>query len=85
MQDGGYRRQVIRSDGEAAILSHIHASVHLAMLETEALGLVREVAVKGDYAGDGLAEGVVEEVKGKIRTLRQAIEEFRAGWSPTLR
>ena len=75
LKDGGYRRQVIRSDGEPAILAHIQASVHLAMLQNEATELVREVSTKGDSAGNGLAEGAVKEVKGKIRTLRHAAEE----------
>ena len=69
----GYQRHIVRSDGEAAMVSH----VRLAILATVADGphdLIQEQTSKGQPPGTGLAEGTVKEVKSKVRTLQFKLE-----------
>ena len=74
LKAGGYRRSIVRSDGEPAIKSNIRDAVLHAMTDS-AQEFLTEVVSKGQSPGNGLAEGAIKEVKAKIRTLRQALEE----------
>ena len=70
---GGYERQIVRSDGESAMVSH----VRLAILATMADGpceTIQEKTSKGQSPGNGLAEGPVKLVKAKIRTFCYELE-----------
>ncbi len=58
---GGYKRQILRSDGEPAILAHGRATMDAAMLKDEQLDFVPETVSKGQSPGNGLAEGAVKE------------------------
>ena len=71
---GGYPRMIVRSDGEAAMVAHVAAAMKAAS-SSSGVELVREQTSLGDSRGNGLAEGAVKEVKGKIRTVRYAAEK----------
>ena len=74
LKNAGYRRSIVRSDGEQAIKSNIRDAVMQAMSDT-ALEFLTETVSKGQSLGNGLAEGAIKEVKAKIRTQRQALED----------
>ena len=71
---GGYKRHIVSSDEEAAVVG----LVILAILATMADGpheLIQEQTSRGQSPGNGLAEGAVKEVKAKIQTLRYELEK----------
>jgi len=72
--DGGYKRQVIRSDGEPALWAHINGAITRTLLDNDAAEVVREVVSRGQSAANGLAEGAVKEIKANVRTLRHSAE-----------
>jgi hypothetical protein len=48
--DGGYKRQILRRDGEPALRSHVERATQQAMLDNEAAEMLCEVTQKGDSA-----------------------------------
>eukprot|EP00973_Karenia_brevis_P007679 1042832-Karenia_brevis.AAC.1 len=56
----GYKRVILRSDGERAILSHIRGAVNSLLLERP-IDVLQETTSKADSAANGLAEGAVKE------------------------
>jgi hypothetical protein len=74
LEAGGYQRQIVRSDGEPAMVAHVVGAIQQAMLSGAPLEFLREQVSKGQSQGNGLAEGAVKEAKAKIRTLRHAAE-----------
>ena len=65
---------VVRSDGEPALLAHVKAARAMTMVSDVPLELVHEHVSKEQSPGNGLAEGAVEEVRAKIRTLKHSTE-----------
>ena len=74
LQAGGYPREVVRSDGEPALLAPVRAARAMTMVSDVPLESVHEQVNKEQSPGDGLAEGAVKELKAKIRTLRHSTE-----------
>ena len=70
---GGYKRQIVRSDGEAAMVSHVRLAI-LAMVADGPCELIQEQTSKGKSPAKGLAEGAVKEVMSRFRTLRYELE-----------
>ena len=64
----GYKRQVVRSDGRAAMVS----TVRLSILATMADGPYTDV--EGQSSENALAEGAVKEVNANIRTFQYDLE-----------
>ena len=65
----GYRRVVFRSDNEPSILSLLRA-VKVAWTGDA----VQETSVEGDPQSKGDAESSVNVVKGRVRSIRLAVE-----------
>ena len=76
---GVYKRQIVKSDGEAAMVSHVRV---LATMADGAYELIQEQTSKGQPLENGLAEGVVKEVKAKIRTLLYELERGLSRTAP---
>ena len=75
---GGYPRQVVRSDGEPALVALAVAAMKIAKIR-DGVELVREQTLKADSKGNGLAEGAVKEIKAKVRTLRFFVKKASEG------
>ena len=72
LQAGSYKRVVVRSDGEPALLVHVIAARAMTVVADVPVESVREQVSKEQSPGNGLAEGAVEELKAKIRSLRHS-------------
>ena len=66
----GYRKVVMKSDGEHSIVALKEAAAREAAIES-----VPEESPVGDHQANGLAENAIREVKRQIRVLRSALEE----------
>eukprot|EP00435_Cladocopium_sp_Y103_P007713 s12_g2.t1 len=66
----GYRKVVLKSDGEHSIVALKEAAATKAAIES-----VPEESPVGDRRANGLAEKAIREVKRQIRVLRSALEE----------
>ena len=67
----GYRRIVLKSDGEPAI---VKLKERLAMV-LPTVEIVPKESVEDDPRSNGAAEGAVKEVKGKTRALKSSTED----------
>ena len=70
---GGCKRQIVRTDGEAAMVSHVRVAI-LATMADAAIELIQEQTSKGPSLENGLADGAVKEERAQIRTLRYDME-----------
>ena len=66
----GYKRVVLKSDGEPAIVALKEHAAKEAGLE-----FVSEESPVGDHQANGLIENAIREVKRQIRVLRSVLEE----------
>eukprot|EP00435_Cladocopium_sp_Y103_P014191 s2521_g3.t1 len=66
----GYRKVVLKSDGEHSIVALKEAAAREAAIES-----VPEESPVGDHQANGLVENAIREVKRQIRVLRSALEE----------
>ena len=67
----GYKRLVMRSDNERALLAFLRS----AAASLEGTEVVEQLCPEGDYAANGLAEVAVREVKAQLRVLKSHLEE----------
>ena len=74
LQAGGCPREVVRSGGEPALLTHVRAARSMTMVSDVPLESVHEQVSTEQSPGNGLAEGAVKELKAKIRTLMHSTE-----------
>ena len=65
----GYRRIVLRNDGEASI----EALKEAVRMELD-IDIIPENSPVGDHAANGVAEATVKQVQGQIRTMKDALE-----------
>ena len=70
---GGYKRQIVRSDGADAMVSHVRLSI-LATMADGPYEVTQEQTSKSQSLGSGLAEGAVKEAKANIRTFRYELK-----------
>jgi len=66
----GYRKVVLKSDGEHSIMALKEAAAREAAIES-----VPEEPPPGGHQANGLVENAIREVKRQIRVLRSALEE----------
>jgi len=66
----GYRKVVLKWDGERSIMALKEAAAREAAIES-----VPEESPPGDHQANVLAENAIREVKRQIRALRSALEE----------
>ena len=66
----GYRKVVLKSDGEHSIMALKEAAAREAAIES-----VPEESLPGGHRANGLVENAIREVKRQIRVLRSALEE----------
>ena len=67
----GWKRIVMRSDNERALLSLLRA----AAMSLEGVEVVEQACPEGDHAANGLAEVAVREVKAQTRVLKSHLEQ----------
>ena len=66
----GYRKVVLKSDGEHSIMALKEAAAREAAIES-----VPEESPPADHQANGLVETAIREVRRQIRVLRSALEE----------
>ena len=66
----GYRKVVLKSDGEHSIMALKEAAAREAAIES-----VPEESPPADHQANGLVENAIREVRRQIRVLRSALEE----------
>ena len=71
---GGSKRQHVRCDGEAAVVSQVRLSV-LATVAGGPYELIQEQTSIFLSTGNGLTDGAVKEARTKIGTLRCELEK----------
>ena len=70
----GYRKVVLKSDGEHSIMALKEAAAREAAIES-----VPEESPPADHQANGLVENAIREVRRQIRVLRSALEEKVGG------
>ena len=67
----GWKRLIMRSDNERALLSLLRA----AAMNLEGVEVIEQACPEGDHAANGLAEVAVREIKAQTRVLKSHLEQ----------
>ena len=71
LRDLGWKRLLLRSDNERALLAFLRASTS----SLEGVEVIEQASPEGDHAANGLAQVGVREVKAQTRVLKSHLEE----------
>ena len=67
----GWKRRLMRSDNEQALLSFLRA----AAMGLKGVEVIEQACLEGDHAANGLSEVVVRQVKAQTQVLKSHLEE----------